>query len=134
MATILQSAPDRRNEKSAQAFRTISEVATELGEHLGRDAGPVRDARARRLGLAGPAGEGGAVAAGEAVGGPGRARGRHAQRGSRSRAGAGSVSGGAMAGAGSGNSADGSLGSTGSSPPRTRPSKRSLAWICSARR
>lgn len=30
MATILQSAPDRRNEKSAQAFRTISEVATEL--------------------------------------------------------------------------------------------------------
>lgn len=30
MATNLQSAPDRRNEKSAQAFRTISEVATEL--------------------------------------------------------------------------------------------------------
>ena len=30
MATNLQSASDRRNEKSAQAFRTISEVATEL--------------------------------------------------------------------------------------------------------
>jgi len=30
MAAILQSASDRRNEKSAQAFRTISEVATEL--------------------------------------------------------------------------------------------------------
>jgi DNA-binding transcriptional MerR regulator len=30
MATNLQSAPDRRNEKSAQAFRTISEVATDL--------------------------------------------------------------------------------------------------------
>jgi DNA-binding transcriptional MerR regulator len=30
MATYLQSAPDRRNEKSAQAFRTISEVADEL--------------------------------------------------------------------------------------------------------
>ena len=30
MATIFQSTPDRRNEKSAQAFRTISEVADEL--------------------------------------------------------------------------------------------------------
>jgi|CXWL01.1.fsa_nt_gi DNA-binding transcriptional MerR regulator len=30
MAAILHSASDRRNEKSAQAFRTISEVATEL--------------------------------------------------------------------------------------------------------
>jgi DNA-binding transcriptional MerR regulator len=30
MATIFQSSPDRRNEKSAQAFRTISEVADEL--------------------------------------------------------------------------------------------------------
>lgn len=30
MTNIFQSAPDRRNEKSAQAFRTISEVASEL--------------------------------------------------------------------------------------------------------
>jgi DNA-binding transcriptional MerR regulator len=30
MATYLQATPDRRNEKSAQAFRTISEVADEL--------------------------------------------------------------------------------------------------------
>lgn len=30
MATNILPAPDRRNEKSAQAFRTISEVATEL--------------------------------------------------------------------------------------------------------
>ncbi len=30
MATYFQPAPDRRNEKSAQAFRTISEVADEL--------------------------------------------------------------------------------------------------------
>lgn len=30
MATYFQTTPDRRNEKSAQAFRTISEVADEL--------------------------------------------------------------------------------------------------------